>query len=58
MSIGTMSRFDLSYLKGVPPEWVHMICPIDFYGNGYFTPHPTTIIKGKFVDQKKLYGAA
>lgn len=55
MSIGTLSRFDLSYMKGVPPDWCHMFMYMEFFGNGYFTPHPVTIINGQFC-AGRVYG--
>jgi len=54
MSIGTLSKFDLGYLKGVPPDWCHMMLYIDFFGD-CFTPHPTTIINGKFFADGQLF---
>lgn len=55
MSIGTLSKFNLSYLKGLPPDWVHMFMYMDFLQDGSFTPHPVPIIKGRFVANGKLY---
>jgi len=54
MSLGTLSRFDLSYLKGAPPDWCHMFCYFDFWGPN-FTPHPTTIIDGGFMAEGELW---
>lgn len=57
-SLGTLSRFDLGYLNGVPPaDWVHMIMHAEFFNDGCFTPHPITIIKGRFTANGKFYQA-
>ena len=56
-SIGTLSRFDLSYLKGKPPiNWIHSFCYIDMLDDGTFTKHYVRIIDGKFVEYGKLFG--
>lgn len=55
ISIGTLSRFDLSYLKGVPPDWCHMFAYMNFFGDS-FTTHTIPIINGKFFTNGKLYG--
>ena len=55
-SIGTLSRFDLSYLVGKPPvNWVHMFAYIDTRDSGRFTPHYTHIIDGKFIEHGKEF---
>lgn len=57
MCIGTLSKFNLSYLVGKPPvNWIHMFATIDVMENGKFTPIPVPIIDGKFVRGGKLYG--
>lgn len=56
VSLGTLSRFDLGYLKGIPPNWCHMFAHIEFFGNGLFTPHMIPIIKGRFCDGGKVWG--
>ena len=55
MCIGTLSRFDLSYLRGIPPDWCHMFMYMEFFGDGFFTPHPVPIINGKFC-LERVYG--
>lgn len=55
-SIGTLSRFDLSYLKGTIPNWTHMFGVIDYFQNGNFTFNPIPIIDGKFIKDGKIYG--
>lgn len=50
-SIGTLSRFDLSYLNGKPAmNWVNCFSYIDMLENGQFTKHTTNIINGKFIE--------
>jgi len=56
MSIGTLSRFDLGYLHGVPQDWCNMFMTMDFFGNGFFTAHPIPIIKGQFCKMGKVWG--
>jgi len=55
VSLGTLSRFDLDYLKGVPPDWVHMFGYLYLMSDGTFTPYMPTIINGKFVAEGQLY---
>jgi len=55
VSLGTLSRFDLDYLKGVPPDWVHMFGYLYLMPDGNFTPYMPTIINGKFVAEGQLY---
>lgn len=56
MSIGTLSRFDLPYLYGEPPNgWVHMFMMMDFFRDGTFTPHPITIINGRFAYNSRVW---
>jgi predicted phosphodiesterase len=55
VSIGTLSRFDLDYLKGIPPDWVHMFAYIYMLPNGTFTAYTPTIINGRFVAEGTLY---
>lgn len=58
VSLGTLSRFDLSYLHGVPPaDWINMFAHFEFFGSGQFTPHPVPIINGRFVTNGKYYSA-
>lgn len=55
MCIGTLSNFNLSYLKGIPPDWVHMFMTMDYFKDGSFTPNMTPIIQGKFFRDGKIY---
>ena len=55
MSIGTLSRFDLSYLRGLPPDWVTMFMYMDYWRDGTFTPHAIPIINGAFTAEGKRY---
>ncbi len=55
MSIGTLSRMDLSYMRGVPTDWVHMFMYMDFMEDGSFTPHPIPIIKGRFCAEGQVW---
>jgi len=55
ISIGTLSRFDLEYLKGEPADWTHMIMAIDFFPDGTFTPLCIPIINGRFSFNGKVY---
>lgn len=55
-SIGTLSRFDLSYLKGKPPlNWIHSFCYIDMLENGQFSKHIVNIIDGHFIELGRLF---
>lgn len=57
-SIGTLSRFDLSYLVGKPPvNWVHMFATIEFMDEHSFTPHFIPIIEGRFIKDGRTYGS-
>lgn len=51
-SIGTLSRFDLSYLNGKPPvNWIHSFMYIDMENSGNrFTKHFVRIIDGTFIE--------
>lgn len=50
-SIGTLSNFDLAYLRGKPPiNWINMFMYIDMREDGTFSPHFVPIIDGKFVE--------
>ena len=55
MCIGTLSEFNLSYLKGVPPDWVHLFMQVDYFKDGTFTPHMIPIIKGRFIINGNIY---
>ena len=56
-SIGTLSNFNLSYLRGEPPsDWIHMFATVEFVECGRFTICPVPIVGGKFVRKGKLYG--
>lgn len=55
-TIGTLSKFDLSYLVGKPPvNWIHMFAYVDMYDNGNFTPNFVPIIDGTFITQGKEF---
>lgn len=50
-SIGTLSKFDLSYLKGKPPvDWIHGFLYIDMREDGTFAKHFVRVIQGKFIE--------
>jgi hypothetical protein len=55
-SMGCVCRLDHHYLKKAPTGWVNQIGITEFYGNGYFTHYPVTIIQGRFAYGGKLYG--
>lgn len=56
-SIGTLSRFDLSYLDGRPPiDWIHSFMYIDMSNNGTFSKHYVRVINGSFVEYGKRFG--
>lgn len=56
-SIGTLSRFDLSYLKGKPPiTWINMFEYVDMNDDGTFSKHPVYIINGQFIEFGKTFG--
>lgn len=56
-SIGTLSKFDLSYLVGKPPvNWVNMFAYIDVRESGVFTPHFVPIINGTFTTMGREFG--
>lgn len=55
-SLGTLSKFDLAYLKGKPPiDWVHMFMAIDMMPDGSYTKHAINVIDGKFVSHGKIF---
>lgn len=50
-TIGTLSRFDLSYLNGCPPtNWVNSFMYIDMKEDGSFSKHFVNIINGSFIE--------
>jgi predicted phosphodiesterase len=56
-SIGTLSRFDLAYLKGEKPtDWVHGFMHIYTKPDGRFTKTFTHIIDGEFIANGRIYG--
>ena len=56
-TIGTLSRFDLSYLRGKPPfNWVHGFVSIVTREDGRFSKRFTNIIGGSFIDERREYG--
>ncbi len=55
-SIGTLSKLDLSYLRGrKPTDWVHMFTFFYMRKNGTFTKYPVFIIDGKFIFNGREY---
>lgn len=55
-TIGTLSKFDLSYLVGKPPvNWIHMFAYIDMFEDGKFTPHFVPIVDGTFIAEGKVF---
>ena len=57
-TIGTLSRFDLSYLVGKPPvNWMNMFMYLDMYDDGTFTPHFVPIIHGRFHELGRDFNA-
>lgn len=56
-SIGTLSKFDLSYLRGKKPtNWVHGFATIYTRKSGLFQKVFTHIISGKFIVNGRKYG--
>lgn len=50
-SIGTLSKFNLSYLHGKHPiNWVHAFQYVDMDSRGYFSKHFVRVINGSFVE--------
>lgn len=50
-SIGTLSKFNLSYLKGRPPvDWIHAFMYIDMKEDGTFSKHFVRIINNGFIE--------
>jgi hypothetical protein len=55
-TIGTLSRFDLSYLVGKPPvQWIHMFAYLDMMDDGTFTPHFVPIVNGRFFAEGREF---
>lgn len=54
-SIGTLSRFDLSYVNIPKGDWVRGFMYIDTRSSGRFTPHYTHIIDGKFIEHGREF---
>lgn len=55
-SIGTLSKFNLGYLRGKPPiNWIHSFMYIDMRDDGTFTKHYVRIIEGKFIEYGKEF---
>lgn len=55
-TIGTLSRFDLAYLRGKPPyNWTRGFSHIFTMGNGVFTKRFTHIIQGRFVEADRVF---
>lgn len=56
-TIGTLSRFDLSYLRGKPAiDWVHGFMVIFTRKDDTFTKTFTNIIDGRFIAEGKDWG--
>lgn len=56
-SIGTLSRFNLSYLQGKPPvNWIHGFLYIDTMSDGTFTKNFVRVINGRFIQHNKYFG--
>jgi len=56
-TIGTLSKFDLSYLKGKPAKnWVNGFMYIDMRDDGTFSKHFCNIINGKFIEYGRSFG--
>lgn len=54
--IGTLSRFDLSYMRGQPvTNWVHSFMYIDMMDNGTFSKHFVHIINGQFIEHNRMF---
>ena len=58
-SIGTLSKFNLRYLRGKPPiNWIHSFMYIDMRDDGTFTKHYVRVIDGKFIEYGKEFSCA
>lgn len=55
-SQGCVGKLDHHYLKKSPTGWINQIGITEFYGNGYFTHYPVTVVRGRFAYGGKLYG--
>ncbi|HZP06756.1 MAG TPA: metallophosphoesterase [Terracidiphilus sp.] len=55
-SMGCVGRLDHHYLKKAPTGWVNQIGITEFYGRGYFTHYPVTVINGRFAYGGKQFG--
>lgn len=57
-SIGTLSKFDLSYLVGKPPvNWLTMFSYFDMRNDGTFSPHFVPIVGDRFYELGKEFSA-
>ena len=57
-TIGTLSKFNLSYLNGKPAsDWVNGFMYIDMKDNGTFSKHFVHIINGAFIEHNKEFSA-
>lgn len=55
-TIGTLSRFDLAYLRGKPPfDWVHGFMTVHMRADGMFTKRFINLISGKFLDNEREF---
>ncbi len=55
VSCGCLCKSDLTYLKGVPPDWVQMFAYFDFMSDGTYYPHFAKIINGHAFEMGKLF---
>ena len=57
-SIGTLSKFNLSYLNGKPPyNWINSFMYIDMNEDGTFSKHFVRVINGQFTEFGRLFKA-
>lgn len=57
-SIGTLSKLDLSYLRGKPAKnWCQGFMYIDMMENGNFSKHFVHVIQGKFIEYGREFGS-
>lgn len=56
-SLGTLSRYDLSYMGKKPSNWSQCIATFYFFPNGNFNHYVSNIINGEFISPEgKFYG--
>ena len=55
-TIGTLSNFNLAYLKGKPPvNWVNGFMYVDMKDDGTFSKHFVHVIEGNFIEYGKEF---